>query len=697
MKKVMVLGFLIILTMLDPFKAWSAELVVFGNIPHRYLQSKEGKPYAFGYVRMQDDVISEMRAIHSATDFKDTLKSFKDAVVVHANAENKADFKAKYDFLFPGLIDLHNHTKQNSLGVWDLAKGQFKNRFEWRDWKNYKYSVSSNMNPWIGFGKAIECASFRWSELQAMVLGTTYLQGPSSCIENFSIHQVEDSKAIRSKKKSVQAPTDLVIPNDMTFVWDELRPLILAGKTYEQALAVKFNEACDIPGITAENVNTREGLKILKDQNLLKDKCTKVKLHPKFIRYVYWIHPTIASKKAYLKDSKRAALIAHLAEGRRDDPYNQVEFEIIKLLDMAKPNVNFVHGVGISKEDMKIMGTNRMGLIWSPYSNLLLYGQTLDIKSAKEAGVTLSLGSDWLPTGSRGILEEAKLAAAYIDKDPDGEGLKKIFTDEELYLLMTENPAKMINHFEINNDKGEFGVGQLKVGAMGTLIAASQLDEDPYTSLVRKTYSSDINLVVVDGKVLYGNESYVQQSGVAKTDYEVLPLYYSGLNELASKSIPVIDEKKASKEQKLQHLMALGKIVSSMELEASDDCGFSSKKAFVHQSTLDQVSLLKEFYEQSGINLDRAHDIQKLIGINMLTQSRNATETNDGKKEFAVKKFASLYSCNDSAYLDRLAKFVTDNKDDEFSVNRDPENVEALRKEQKLGRVPSKLAKDYKR
>jgi len=143
--------------------------------------------------------------------------------------------------------------------------------------------------------------------------------------------------------------------------------------------------------------------------------------------------------------------------------------------------------------------------------------------------------------------------------------------------------------------------------------------------------------------------------------------------------------------------MALGKIVSSMELEASDDCGFSSKKAFVHQSTLDQVSLLKEFYEQSGINLDRAHDIQKLIGINMLTQSRNATETNDGKKEFAVKKFASLYSCNDSAYLDRLAKFVTDNKDDEFSVNRDPENVEALRKEQKLGRVPSKLAKDYKR
>lgn len=697
MKKVMVLGFLIILTMLDPFKAWSAELVVFGNIPHRYLQSKDGNSFAFGYIKMNDEVINEMQSIHSESEFKQAVKSLKDSTVIFANSENKADYKAKYDYLFPGLIDLHNHTKQNSLGVWELAKGQFKNRFEWRDWINYKYSVSANMNPWIGYGKAIECASFRWSELQAMVLGTTYLQGPSSCIDNFSIHQVEDSKAILSKKKSVQAPTDLVIPGDMTFVWDELRPLILKGMTYEQALATKFNEACDIPGITADNVNTSAGLKILKDQVLLKEKCTKVKLHPKFVRYIYWIHPTIASKKTYLKDSKRSALIAHLAEGRRDDPYNQVEFEIIKLLDMAKPNVNFVHGVGISKDDMKIMGANKMGLIWSPYSNLLLYGQTLDIKSAREAGVMLSLGSDWLPTGSRGILEEAKLAASYIDKDPDGEGLKKIFTDEELYLLLTENPAKMINHFDINPAKGESGVGQLKVGAMGTLIATTHLDDNPYTSLVRKTYSADVNLVVVDGKVIYGNEGYVQQGGIAKTDYEVLPVYFSGLNELASKSIPLIDEKKATKDEKLKHLMALGKLVSSMELETSDECGFSYKKAFVHQSTLQDVSVLNDFYKESGLNLDRALDIQKILGINMLTQSRNATGSKDGKKEFAVTKFAALFSCNDSAYLDRLSKFVTDNKDDEFSVNRDPSNVEALRKEQNLGRVPKKLANDYKR
>ena len=114
-------------------------------------------------------------------------------------------------------------------------------------------------------------------------------------------------------------------------------------------------------------------------------------MHPKFLRYVYWIHKTNAGRKAYLKRSNRSAIIAHLSEGRRDDPYNQTEYETVKLLGLEAPHVNFVHGVGISDRDLLRMGKNKMGLIWSLYSNLLLYGQTLDIKKARKAGITLAL------------------------------------------------------------------------------------------------------------------------------------------------------------------------------------------------------------------------------------------------------------------------------------------------------------------
>ena len=40
-------------------------------------------------------------------------------------------------------------------------------------------------------------------------------------------------------------------------------------------------------------------------------------------------------------------------------------------------------------------------MVWSPFSNLLLYGRTADIARAKQEGVLMALGSDWSPTGSK--------------------------------------------------------------------------------------------------------------------------------------------------------------------------------------------------------------------------------------------------------------------------------------------------------
>ena len=676
--------------------AFAQDLHLIGFVPQRYLMNKSTKAYSLAVISMSKRVITNIKPLLNQTDFENTIKSLS-GQVVFANSKGLKKFNADYDVIYPGLIDLHNHTKQNNLDVWSLAKGQFKNRFEWRDWDLYTYSVSANMNPWIGFGKPIECAAFRWSELQAMVLGTTYLQGPSSCIDQFAIHQVEDSSAYISNKDSVSAPTDLVLPNDMTYVWDVLRPLIKKGKTYEQALAQDILSHCDLQGISAETVNS-SGLKILKDQDLLKKSCTKGELHPKFIRYVYWVHPTIAGKKNYLKKPNHAAIIAHLAEGRRDDAYNQVEFEMVQLFGLDQPHVNFVHGVGISKDEMKIMGKKSMGLIWSPFSNSILYGETLDIKAAKDAGVLLALGSDWLPTGTRNVLEELKVAANYIDKDPYKEGLPKLFSDEDLYLMVTENSAKMINHFETNSSKGEVGIGQIKVGAMASLIAVTKNDEDPYRNLVRKAFARDVNLVVVDGHVLYGNESYIKQAQIV--DYEIMPVYQSAINDEVKKQVISIPDEKMDEEAMAKHLVQLGKYISKLNFETTDACHFTENKAMVNQQTLSmpQNKELKTYFAETGLNLDRFVDIEKLLGISLLTQSYNRTNKVKGKINFAVNVFPSLYSCNDDDYEKRVFGFIKPgSSSDEFSLNRDPETVSKLRTSQKLGAVPKKLAESYKK
>ena len=49
-------------------------------------------------------------------------------------------------------------------------------------------------------------------------------------------------------------------------------------------------------------------------------------------------------------------------------------------------------------------------LVWSPFSNMWLYGGTVDIVAAKAAGVRVCLGSDWAPSGTKHVLGELKVA-----------------------------------------------------------------------------------------------------------------------------------------------------------------------------------------------------------------------------------------------------------------------------------------------
>lgn len=661
-----------------------AHLVLIGQIPGQYLNLDKSQTY-LGKVEIKNRLITEVKQIAESDIPIEKSRALDRQVVVLKNGQS-------YDVIYPGLIDLHNHTKQNNLPVWSLAQGQFENRFEWRGWGDYTKSVSQNMNPWIGFGKPIECAAFRWSELQAMVLGTTYLQGPSNCVENFAIQRVEDGKAYISQKASVQAPTDLIYPNEMQFVWSELRPEIQRGSSYEQALANSIKKYCPSLGnISASDVNQAAGLKILKDQALLKANCPEP-LPKGFIRYIYWIHPTVAGKKNYLLSPNSSAVIAHLAEGRRQDPYNKREMELIQLLGLDLPKLNFVHGVGIEPQFLSRIANQKMGLIWSPFSNLLLYAETLDILAAHRAKVLLALGSDWLPTGSKTVLEEVKLAAQYVDKDPQ---LKSVFTDEELFKMMTENPARMIGHWDIQKTSSgvitEAGVGQLAVGAMGSVIVASNLDSNPYTNLVRKAQSENVNLVVIDGNIVYGDENYVREAGIQ--NFETISDEFMGIEKSIQRSAVPVPSLESGKEIVTAHLEKIGQYAARLKPPVAGNCQFKQKKVFVTPDTVRYQSDLEIFRRASGIDLDRFVDLKKLLAVSAMTQSRNLIDPK-GDPTFALKYFPPLYSCNDAAHTARIQGMVKSGGSDEWAKNVSQRN--SLRLQQKLGRIPQNLGTAYK-
>lgn len=681
------------------------ELILIGQMPGRYFKGVDAHAFIFGYIEMKDRIIQKMGQLKV-----EDIQAFEKQNAGKKIVKLKRSGQSQYDVIYPGLINLHNHTKQNNIPVWSDAQGQFANRFEWRDWPNYKYSVSGNMNPWVDYARAIECATFRWSELNAMVLGTTYLQGPSTCVDNFGILRVEDAASYISNKAAVQAPTDLVMPMEMQFVWKVLGPTIRKGKSYEYALAEAIKKHCPSIPVTEQNINTTEMLKTLKDQVKLTEACVNGPLPEKFIRYVYWIHPTIAGRKNYFTNTKQlpSAVIAHLAEGRRDDEYNKKEYEIVKMLGLNFPKMNFVHGVGIPEKDFPELAQKDIGLIWSPFSNLILYSQTLNVGAAIKSGVNVAIGSDWVPTGTKSVLEEAKIARNYIIKDFDKEGLVDIFTDktgkiekidEELFKMMTENPAKMLSHSEIKkgtvtkkNPTGyeETAIGILAEGAMGSVIVVSYQDKNPYTNLVKFTDEKHINMVVVDGNPVYGNKSYFDMMGY-QGQYEVMPVDSDEYSNLKLNSEIKLPEENTP-EVRLKFLTDLVKSFSS-NFTTTDRCQFSEPKVYMNGKSVDQDEDLKSFRTATGIDLDKVADVTRLLAINIMTQSRNKIDPKEGKPVFALKYFPALYTCNDENHYKRITGFIRTEGSDDFESNR--KYRDDLIKKYKLGNAPKKLAEGY--
>ncbi|MCB0393051.1 MAG: hypothetical protein KDD25_00750 [Bdellovibrionales bacterium] len=692
------------------------DVILVGNIPSIYAGGKSTKTTTLAKVTIRQGVIESIQKISIAEAKK--LEESEDGIKVIQLTQKASPKTTDYDIIYPGLIDLHNHPKQNNLPTWGEAHGQFANRFEWSDWSAYKNAVSGNMNPWVGYHPQLSCATFRWSELQAMILGTTYMQGyvSSGCVSNFSIHRVEDSKVYHysseaNREAAISAPTFLMDPDDFVFAWNSVRPemLKLAGIKEEKdasidtkrknidailAKGISFGDgAFEVvkkycPDLVKEfdlkEVKEKDSIKIVSDRKNLEGKCQS-ELPDKMVRFMTFHYPGIISRQGTLTQEGAPRVVAHLAEGRSDDPYNQIEFPMLKLLGFAQNGVNLVHAIGVVESDLDYMAKHDMGIVWSPYSNLLLYSETLDLervfkvnKKNPKSPIRIALGSDWVPTGSKSVLEEVKLAKRYIKKI----GLDKTVTDYELFKMMTENPARMIGHFHENDGK-ENGIGTLAEGANGTVIVLSRLAADPFNNIVEKAGEGDLNLVVVDGNVIYGEPKYVESAGYSEDSYEKLPNYIPSVAEYRSdrskggdvekavgELISELSEASGKEKTELAAQLAekLGDLVGSEELQIQNDakrCKF--QKAFVFQEAVfGDASMedgLVDFQmatggRKTGLNLNRVLDLQKLLGIHLLSQSNNALSSTLSN---AMDYFPSLYSCNDknsTPHLDRINGFI---------------------------------------
>jgi len=280
------------------------------------------------------------------------------------------------DWIFPGLIDLHTHTSYHLLPLWHSNRAPFDNRHVWRSDTDYRKNVSG-VNRSLRPLSQYRASKNAYSELQALAGGSTLIEQP--------------------------------------------HPL-------RQGAALSGTLLCRSTG-SARELGLENGKTIKSYVDFFKPSEKNGRGHPTIARY--------RDNPPYIEDyrdnrAKYHAVLVHIAEGRSGygsyrgaDPYTRSEFEAFMNHDAMKDieavkavPLSIVHGSGIDPDNtahIDFLIKRNISVIWSPASNMILYDDSIDAGKLINKGINVVLGSDWSPSGSKHVWEEAKFARFFLN------------------------------------------------------------------------------------------------------------------------------------------------------------------------------------------------------------------------------------------------------------------------------------------
>lgn len=187
-------------------------------------------------------------------------------------------------------------------------------------------------------------------------------------------------------------------------------------------------------------------------------------------------------------------LVPHVAEGT--DAATTNEFRCLAGLlpgsyQVLPDSSALVHALALGPTDTQWLAAHGMSVVWSPRSNLALYGQTAPVARYDSLGINLALGTDWLLTGSATLPAEMRCAAAYSQAR-----LRGYFSDRQLWQMATSHAARAL---------GLGGqLGELTAGAWADVVLYDGRGcATPYQAVLQARPATT-QLVLRAGQPLYG-------------------------------------------------------------------------------------------------------------------------------------------------------------------------------------------------
>ena len=198
---------------------------------------------------------------------------------------------------------------------------------------------------------------------------------------------------------------------------------------------------------------------------------------------------------------RQSCFLLHLSEGTNESAREHFRALRIGGTDWAITSaLTGIHCAALQPDDFAILGERKGSMVWSPLSNLLLYGATANVRAARARGVRIALGSDWSPTGSKNLLGELKVA--WLASLNDGNS----FSQRDIVAMATREAAAVLGWGEV--------LGSIQPGMRADLLVVDGEAGDPYAELL-KAGEASIRLVFVNGVPRFGQRRLMKSLGAA--------------------------------------------------------------------------------------------------------------------------------------------------------------------------------------
>jgi hypothetical protein len=196
--------------------------------------------------------------------------------------------------------------------------------------------------------------------------------------------------------------------------------------------------------------------------------------------------------------------LPHIAEGIDKEARNELTCTSMGATDLMQPQTAVIHAIAMDPAQAKTMRERGVAVVWSPRSNIDLYGNTAPVTMLDAEGIPIALGTDWMPSGSMNLARELRCA-----DELNRKYFAAHFSDADLWRMATIHAAHAAGVDRVT--------GSIAPGKVADLAIFDGTTAKDHRAVIEGGVE-DVALVLRGGAALYGDAALMDAMGKASCD-----------------------------------------------------------------------------------------------------------------------------------------------------------------------------------